>query len=148
MIFEGQSLTEMFVLLTEAISAQRIKTIFSGSVLFWLLWTQNLIWDKEEEGLLLHMRWCHCTSSSQDRCWPGTTGKFYTAASSSEPSFQRYHQYQSLSPGFKQTITHTHRQRETYKSTQSIKLINCGSWRSKSDISLWEELYHHCNISE
>lgn len=47
---------------------------------------------------------CRCTSSSQDTCWPGTIGKFYTAASSSAPSCPTHRRYQYPSPG---TRTHT-----------------------------------------
>lgn len=81
------------------------------------------------------MRWCRCTSSSQDTYWPGTSERFYTAASSSEPSSRRRHRYQSQSPGFKQIVppTRTHMHAHTHRFTQSIKLINRGLWRSTVD---------------
>ena len=66
------------------------------------------------------MRWCRCTSSSQGRCWPGTIGRSYTAASSSEPSSRRCRRYQSPSPAFKQQpFTNT----QTNSSTRSITMF-------------------------
>lgn len=77
--------------------------------------------DKDVGGsLLLRMRWCHCTSSSRDTCWPGTSGRFCTAASSSGPSCQRCRRCQSLSPGFKQqgrNYTHTVKRRATHSNS-------------------------------
>lgn len=88
--------------------------------------TPEWIWDEEEGGggggLLLRMRWCRCTSSSRGRCSPGTTGKSYTAVSSSGPSSRRYRQCQSLSPG----VT----QREKCAHTPLISCVLC---RCESD---------------
>lgn len=81
---------------------------------------------KRVGGLLLHMRRCHCTSSSPGRCWPGTSGKFYTAASSSEPSSQRYRQYRCPGPGFKQANKHTQRQIDVHKADDWLTIT---SWQ-------------------
>lgn len=84
--------------------------------------------DEDVRGsLLLRMRWCRCTSSSRDTCWPGTSGRFCTAASSSGPSCRRCRRCRSLSPGFKQQeCNYTHRQPSS--KTQLTKL-----WRSTAD---------------
>lgn len=96
------------------------------------------IYEDEDVGgsLLLRMRWCRCTSSSRDTCWPGTSGRFCTAASSSGPSCRRCRRCRSPSPGFKQRgRNYTHRQTSsnTLKFTSSIQLIKCGLWRSTAD---------------
>lgn len=72
---------------------------------------------------------CRCTSSSRGTCWPGTSGRFYTAASSSAPSSRKCLRYQCLSPD---ACTQAQR-----------KLINHGLWRSQKIMGLWRRLFSH-----
>lgn len=84
--------------------------------------------DEDVDGsLLLRMQWCRCTSSSRDTCWPGTSGRSCTAASSSGPSCRRCRRCRSLSPGFKQqecNYTHRHKHRATHSDSHIGGLLS------------------------
>lgn len=112
------------------ISLRGIETIRSSCVLL-ILQISNWTRDGEDgSSLQLHRRWCRCTSSCRGRCSPGTSGTFYTAASSSEPSSQRCRRYQSLSPETgkmlhkSHTCTHRYTQKQKVRvKSESVKLV-------------------------
>lgn len=60
---------------------------------------------QSEGSLPLRTRWCRCTSSSRDTCWPGTSGRFYTAASFSGPCGPRCRRCRSPSPEIRWVIS-------------------------------------------
>lgn len=86
-------------------------------------------WSQDEGCSPLRRPRCRCTSSSRGTCWPGTIGKFYTAASSSAPSSPKYRRCQCLSP------THTHTHKENWL------IMACGE--AQQIMGLWRILFSH-----